>query len=69
MAFFDHGPKGLDRVPERCRNLRGMSYGKKILLHEVRLPDSFGKAHCRRVDSNKFVCLKLHGKDEARGGK
>lgn len=69
MAFFDHGPKGLDRVPKRCRNLRGMSYGKQLLLHEVRLPASSGKAHCKRVHCNKFVGWKLHGKDEARGGK
>ena len=54
MALFDHGPKGLDQVPERCRNFRGMSYGKQLLLHEVRLPASFGKAHCRKVHSNKL---------------
>ena len=69
MAMFDHGPKGLDQIPKGCRNLRGVSCGKQPLLHKVKLPTSVGMAQCRWVYSNRFVCWKHYGKDEARGEK
>lgn len=42
MAMFDHGPKGLDQIPNGCRNLRGVSCGKQPLLHKVKLPTLLG---------------------------